>query len=341
MELGHRRRAFTLLELLVVITIIAVLIAMLLPAVQKVRESASRLKCQNNLKQIALACHNYADTNNGFPVSWAAWPSRSQAKAFPNEYFFLLPYLEQQPLQQGLSQQFASYTCSGGPGSVFTIPVSVYVCPSDSGLPSPPVAEDPSGNYWALTSYRFNQTGLSLGDFNWLSDGVFPYWGPNFVNPLPLPITAITDGTSNTILAGDFSNYDPNWSQYLPGYIQLFYPDHPVNTQPIFAIAVSSNWGFAFLGDTWGDGNFPLNYRLPPYSGVLGPFTLRSWAFGSGHINGANFVFCDGSVHFITNAINNASQVMSYATYGGPSPIPLLGALCTRAGEEVTTAAQY
>jgi prepilin-type processing-associated H-X9-DG protein len=200
------------------------------------------------------------------------------------------------------------------------------------------------GNYWALTSYRFNQTGLSSGDFNWSSDGVFPLWGPHFAHPSPLPITAITDGTSNTILAGDFSNYEPNWTQYLPGYIQAFYPS-PVKTQPIFAIAAFSNWGFPFLEDTWGDGNLPLNYLLPPYSVDLGPFTMsiwgRIWAFGSGHINGANFVFCDGSVHFITNAINNASQVMSYATHGGPSPIPLLGALCTRAGGEVTTAAQY
>src|SRR5215831_17553770 len=111
----RRRNGFTLIELLVVIAIIAILIGMLLPAVQKVREAANRAKCQNNLKQLALAAINYHDVNNGFP------------KAYTNEYYlsafvYLLPYLEQQGLYQALYQQVSSGTTSGGLGSPFATP---------------------------------------------------------------------------------------------------------------------------------------------------------------------------------------------------------------------------
>src|SRR5262249_7698341 len=155
-------------------------------------------------------------------------------------------------------------------------------------------------------------------------------------------ITAIADGTSNTILFGEFSNFDPNWPQYAS------FLGSPANF-PLSLVA--SVWAVGGYRLPSGSGYFPLNYSLPPSPpkpvNALNDPLNRFWAYGSGHPGGANFVFCDGSVHFISNAINNAAWVITSAPFAngdgvkGPAPIPLLGALCTRAGGEVVDASQY
>jgi prepilin-type N-terminal cleavage/methylation domain-containing protein/prepilin-type processing-associated H-X9-DG protein len=321
----RRRNGFTLIELLGVIAIIAILIGLLLPAVQKVRESASRAKCQNNLKQIGLACHCYQDTNNGFP-GYVWWQNGAAS-----QYVVLLPYLEQQALYQALNQQVTSGTTSGVGNSPFATPVSVYACPSDSGIPSPPVVQDPtSGNYWSVTSYLLNYSGLNSEDANAGTDGLFPQWAS-------VQINSITDGTSNTILVGECSNFDPNWPQYTSTF------SSPAN-YPMSLANGSTQWTSM---DTvpMGYGSLPLNGLLPPATGDF--FTdavsldIRITTYGSNHTQGANFIFCDGSVHFLSNAINNAAQVMSSAPSGASAPISLLGARCTRNGGEVLDAAQY
>jgi prepilin-type N-terminal cleavage/methylation domain-containing protein/prepilin-type processing-associated H-X9-DG protein len=308
----RRRYGFTLIELLVVIAIIAVLIGLLLPAVQKAREAANRAKCQNNLKQIGLAAINYHDTNNGFPTLI------DNTRNFPS-FVLLLPYLEQQGLYQALNQQVNSGITSGGLGSPFATPLSVLACTSDSGIPFPPVVQDPTdptgGTYWSVTSYKPNYSGLSLLDPNLGTDGVI------LDSPLgPVQIATITDGTSNTILFGEFSNFDPNWPQYGSALGLMGYPaNYPLSL-------FSSVWTYWLSFPQEGSGYYPLNNPLPlppptDFDTLQYVLFTRFFTYGSGHTQGANFVFCDGSVHFLSNAINGTAG--------------LLSALSTRAGDEV------
>jgi prepilin-type N-terminal cleavage/methylation domain-containing protein/prepilin-type processing-associated H-X9-DG protein len=309
----RKRSGFTLIELLVVIAIIAVLIGLLLPAVQKVREAASRAQCQNNLKQLGLAAANYHDTNNVFPT-YVVWWDNGPVPAF----ILLLPYLEQQALYQQIRTLGGDYTSTSGPNSPFATPNPVLVCPSDSGLPSPAVVQDPTtGYYFGMTSYRSNISGLIYTDSDFGSDGVLVNDSLDYG---PVQITAITDGTSNTILFGEFSNLDSNW----PQYASIF--GYPANYP--FSMW-GSNYTSAVGFGAAASGYFPLNNNnntlpLPPpanFLGVFGVLRARIFGYGSGHTGGANFVFCDGSVHFLSNGINNTAG--------------LLQALSTRAGGEV------
>src|SRR5438874_1257522 len=135
------RRGFTLIELLVVIAIIAVLIGLLLPAVQKAREAASRIKCANNLKQLGLAAHNYHDVNEHLPPGVGYYPPASGA--FGTYYFHLLPYLEQDNLFRS-ALGVVPFPSPAGPTSVYYPGnnnvygrrVAVFLCPSDPSVGS-------------------------------------------------------------------------------------------------------------------------------------------------------------------------------------------------------------
>ena len=149
------RRGFTLIELLVVIAIIAILIGLLVPAVQKVREAASRLQCANNLKQIGLAMHNHHDTYRRLPPGGVQTGVNGTA-CYTNWAIEILPYIEQGPLYKQYNQSQLNTSAANNLVGQQTVPV--YLCPSDihPGLLEHPASGPGSGQNWMHGSYRAN-----------------------------------------------------------------------------------------------------------------------------------------------------------------------------------------
>jgi prepilin-type N-terminal cleavage/methylation domain-containing protein len=323
----NRSAAFTLIEILVVIAIIAVLIGLLLPAVQKVRAAAARIQCSNNLKQIGLACHNYHDANQAFPtvynsVDYTSW------------VVLLAPFLEQAPFYQ---QWQATLTTSnpnlaqfqGGTNSLRATVIKTLICPADA-LPNPAVAlvsppglyGNPDASYCSLSSYGPN-TGTkgfaSLVDPVKVDDGVVLVVTPTQA----VRMADITDGTSSTILFGEGYHRDPLWKTFSDQCLWSA-------SQNLDDLSQMAAWYFA--GFVPRNASAPINWQLTP-SLVAGPFPApysppcydlvfrRVGAYGSGHGGGANVVCADGAVHFLRESLSLAA----------------LQALSTRAGGEVIT----
>jgi prepilin-type N-terminal cleavage/methylation domain-containing protein len=179
------RSAFTLIELLVVIAIIAVLIGLLLPAVQKIREAANRIKCANNLKQMALACHNYHDTNGKLPPFSIGGLPTDNSNVQASAHFLLLPYVEQDNLyRQGFTANGAAISWLVRTGVVKT-----YYCPNDTSTSE--------GRFSAgdLSNTRLSVNGVGFGVTN------YAYNAQVGTGKMSLP--NVTDGTSNTTLFGE------------------------------------------------------------------------------------------------------------------------------------------
>ena len=270
-----RRRAFTLIELLVVIAIIAILIGLLLPAVQKVREAAARTKCANNLKQIVLAAHLHHDATNGFPPA-----VRSPRPAEPMPYLQwdvqLLPYLEQDALWRLTESEYAAVRNPflGRPHALQDRVMGTFGCPSDWRVGTAWTVER---RHVAVMSYLGN-----AGTRGGLNDGVL-YPGSKTA------IVHIQDGASNTLLVGERPpSFDLRYGWWYVG---------------------SGQDGVGTLDSTIGAREVNRS-PYPVYRGCgRGPFGFGpsrpddpcgAFHYWSLHPGGAHFGFCDGAVRFLS-----------------------------------------
>ncbi len=290
-----RRRAFTLIELLVVIAIIAVLIGLLLPAVQKVRESASRIKCTNNLKQLALAIHTYQDGNGAFPVN--SGTTETSAAANWSWMARILPFVEQGNLAAQANIPSAVMSDPAAQAGMAT-QVNNFLCPSDPNnkgtrtneynITGTPVAmtnyKGVSGANWGTDSNLAGGAGTTFtcdarwrnpsiaGNYNGLDEGDGCLYRSDYRRPLTL--SGITDGTSNTFMIGEDV---PSMNQHC-------------------------DWPFA----NHANGTCGIGPNAKPTTG--GSYAPADWpnvySFHSLHPNGLSFAMADGSVHFIQNQID-------------------------------------
>jgi prepilin-type N-terminal cleavage/methylation domain-containing protein/prepilin-type processing-associated H-X9-DG protein len=306
---------FTLIELLVVIAIIAILIGLLLPAVQKVREAAARAKCQNNLKQIGLGLHNYHDANRVLPPGYTATnPVAGTNETQPGWGWsaYLLPYIEQGSLYSTLNLALPiENTASSNATSAANI-VKMYLCPSDSvaDLPVPVVSYlDPSSTI--VNAGPSSYAGCVGNDACDVFDN-HPLNGVFFCNS-QTRLTDIVDGTSTTILIGERSRDQvkgiwagvPTNAMLQPGPRNEF-----LSTATISPARGGMLLCHGHLLNAIGDSDGGLD------------------DYSSNHTGGANLLYGDGSVRFFRSvSYDNAD-----GSYSADSL--LLQALCTRAGGE-------
>jgi prepilin-type N-terminal cleavage/methylation domain-containing protein/prepilin-type processing-associated H-X9-DG protein len=308
------RRAFTLIELLVVIAIIGILIGLLLPAVQKVREAANRVKCQNNLKQLALALHNYHAGVGCLPPGTADGPYGPDGVTIFDRgdwYERIFPYIEQNALYESLQAFIAANQPASGPqgiGGADTVyykfqyrfdPIPTLFCPADPHSPKlNSIASDQQGihsNYVACAgNTSFNPGGAGGNNL----DGIF-YWGST------TRFTDILDGTSNTLLLGEI-NVSPDVTS------------HDTRGR-VYNNARQGSVLFSTL-------NTPNNLATPdrlqwcqdiPMAPCVNTTTEIVLSARSYHTGVVNVAFADGSVRTVSNDVNAATYSALGTRNGG------------------------
>lgn len=334
-----RRRAFTLIELLVVIAIIAVLIALLLPAVQAAREAARRGQCINNLKQIALATHNYHDVNNMLPPGWMVFasPAADSGIAIEGPITMMLPALEQRALYN--SYNFGAGYLAQANQTVVLTQVNTFVCPSSPeeyrtaqgvnivagwvGLNSIPpwnptaAVSDYNGATYAAGPLPPGSTNMPYvtGVFNSYIN--LPAYGAllgSMENTTTLSFASITDGLSNTMLYTEQAGRPIRYSHggRAGGTMTATDPDNAQLQQAIWAGLVGSGFN-----PCSGDGLTPWYADPQPQNAVCRINCSNVQSPFSFHAGGVNLALADGSVRFLKESVNIATFAALVSYNGG------------------------
>jgi prepilin-type N-terminal cleavage/methylation domain-containing protein/prepilin-type processing-associated H-X9-DG protein len=327
-----RRKGFTLIELLVVIAIIAVLIGLLLPAVQKVREAAARVQCQNNLKQMALALHNYHDVNQTFP--WGHQDASLSYLSLPWAVY-ILPYMEQDNLYR-LFDTKKSFIDPANQGPQAQTRLPVYICPSSPSngkvwTDTWTAPNEISQNFsWTVSASDYVCTGGVQGGYR----GKFytNYPGGDAINGVMqdnrvYSIPQITDGTSNTFLVGE-NGGGPDL--YARGKFIAAAPNY-VGAPSGFGGVEGHAWADTMNGEVWSGNGFDFATGMDDSQRGFGnPSTCILNCNNSGANHGSwysfhtavlNFAFADGSVHAISET-TSGKIVMELITCDSGVVIP-------------------
>jgi prepilin-type N-terminal cleavage/methylation domain-containing protein/prepilin-type processing-associated H-X9-DG protein len=319
------RPAFTLIELLVVIAIIAVLVGLLLPAVQKVREAASRMQCQNHLKQIGLALHNYESSYKCFPPGYVSQPEIAAMGPADPQFndagpgwgwlTFLLPYVEQGNLYNSFDMALPVYNSANATAA--RTPIKIFRCPSDFGGGNPAFGE-------TVDMVDINNNTLNVfGRSNYVhSVGSSTLWCSWPVTLTPngamyrnskTRIGDVTDGMSNTVFAGERSSNlgDSAWPGIVPFSTHFAWP--PFASEGTGGTNRPYDGPGAFVGAHGGPCPYEDPVVIHPPNSPLG----HSDQMQSGHTGGCNILMGDGSVRFYADSELLSGWVAMVSRNGG------------------------